>query len=128
MLNMAESNSLEDSSHELIAVNEQLCASNSSESCTDLCDSNICQAEVRVTPKDGLHMVPCSLIVKLAQTFDCEIEIVKNGKTANAKAIFDLLGLMAEHNTTLLIVANGKMADVAVQQLTKLFSDNFRIN
>jgi phosphotransferase system HPr (HPr) family protein len=73
-------------------------------------------------------MVPCSLIVKLAQTFDCEIEIVKNGKTANAKAIFDLLGLMAEHNTTLLIVANGKMADVAVQQLTKLFSDNFRIN
>ena len=84
-----------------------------------------CQQAVTVTLKDGLHLRPQSQIVKLAQTFECEVHIRKGGQTVDAKSMFDLMTLAATCGTTLYLEANGADAADAVRKLVKLFESNF---
>ncbi|GIS59083.1 MAG: hypothetical protein CM1200mP2_13080 [Planctomycetaceae bacterium] len=56
---------------------------------------------VRVGLEQGLHMVPCSLIVGTAERFSCEIQIQKEDRSADAKTMLDLLTLSAENGSVL---------------------------
>jgi len=83
------------------------------------------QETVRVGLEQGLHMVPCSLIVRTAERFSCEIQIQKEDRSADAKAILDLLTLSAENGSELVLEARGAEADEAVKALARLFESNF---
>ena len=83
------------------------------------------QQTVRVGLEQGLHMVPCSLIVRTAERFPCEIQIQKEDRSADAKAILDLLTLSAENGNELVLEARGAEADEAVKALARLFESNF---
>ena len=83
------------------------------------------QKTVRVGLEQGLHMVPCSLIVRTAERFPCEIEIQKADRKADAKTMLDLLTLSAENGSTLVLEAHGAEANEAVEALARLFESNF---
>ena len=83
------------------------------------------QQTVRVGLEQGLHMVPCSLIVRTAERFPCEIQIQKADRSANAKTMLDLLTLSAENGSVLVLEARGAEAGEAVQALARLFESNF---
>ncbi len=80
---------------------------------------------VTVKGEHGLHLVPCSLIAKAANSFACEILIRTGNKLANAKNIFDLMGLGVGKGAVLLLEATGDDSDAALDVLEELFNSGF---
>lgn len=80
---------------------------------------------VTVKGEHGLHLVPCSLIAKTATSFACTIQIRVGNKLANAKQIFDLMGLGAGKGTVLNLEATGDDAAAALDALQQLFDSGF---
>ena len=80
---------------------------------------------VTVKSPNGLHLVPCSRLVRLSTTFGCDVRIRKGNQHADGKNIFDLMGLAAAHGEQLELEALGDGADEAVTKLAQLFDSNF---
>ena len=51
--------------------------------------------EVPITNKSGLHARPAALLVKLASTFESEVQLVKEETEVNAKSILGVMMLAA---------------------------------
>jgi phosphotransferase system HPr (HPr) family protein len=84
-----------------------------------------CHRTVTVTSENGLHLGPCSMVAKLAKSFQSDIRIRKSDKTVDAKSVFDLMILAASHGSTLELEARGDDAEEAICQLVHLFENNF---
>jgi phosphocarrier protein HPr len=84
-------------------------------------------ATLSVTIKNpqGFHARPAHLFVKLAGTFQAQIEILKGSETINGKSILDLLTLGAGNGTTLTLRASGPDAQAAVEALARLVEGGF---
>ena len=87
--------------------------------------SPVFQQAVQVNLANGLHLRPQSQIVRLAQQFDCDVNIRIDDRTVDAKSMFDLMTLKAAQGTTLYLEASGANADEAIRQLAELFESNF---
>jgi phosphocarrier protein HPr len=87
--------------------------------------SDAVTANVTVPGPNGLHLVPCSLIAQRAAGFACKITIRKGTTTADARNIFDLLGLGAGEGTVLNCEASGEDASTAIESLVALFGSGF---
>lgn len=87
--------------------------------------SDAVTATVTVPGTNGLHMVPCSLIAQRASKFSCQITIKKGDTIANARNIFELLGLGAGEGTELNCEATGENASQAIASLVDLFESGF---
>jgi phosphocarrier protein HPr len=81
--------------------------------------------QVTVVNPQGFHARPAHLFVKLATTFQSQIEIVKGNEVVNGKSILDLLTLGAGNGTTLTLRANGPDAEAAVEALARLIEGGF---
>ncbi len=90
-------------------------------------DSRHARRQVRVNLKNGLHLVPCSMIVKLVRGFPGEVRIQRDTMVADAASVFDLLGLNAQDGTELTLEANGEGADLILDQLVTLFEHGFEL-
>ncbi len=73
----------------------------------------------------GLHLVPCSRLVKLANGFACNVSIRKGTVHADGKNILDLMVLAAGPGEQLELVTSGDGAEEAMAQLLRLFESNF---
>ena len=73
----------------------------------------------------GGHARPCSAIVALANSFDCEILFKKNGFSANAKSIMGLMMLAMEASSKITIIANGNNEFLAVDAIANLIESEF---
>lgn len=87
--------------------------------------SDVVTANVTVPGPNGLHLVPCSLIAQRAGGFTCRITIRKGETAADARNIFDLLGLGAGEGTVLNCEASGDDAPQAMENLVALFESGF---
>jgi phosphocarrier protein HPr len=85
----------------------------------------IATRSVLVLNPQGFHARPAHLFVKLAGSFQCQVEIVKGNEIINGKSILDLLTLGAGNGTTLTLRANGPDAEAAVEALAKLVEGGF---
>lgn len=56
----------------------------------------------------GLHARPASNFVKLTARFNSSVEIVKNGKSYNAKSIISILSACVKYSETIEIRVNGE--------------------
>ncbi len=91
-------------------------------------DESVCRESVKVGNENGLHLVPCSRIARLARRFeDCEVRIVRpdSNQVVDAKNVFDLITLKAQKDTVLEIEARGAAARQAVDEMVRLFERNF---
>lgn len=79
---------------------------------------------VTVRLEHGLHLVPCSKLVKLVNGFGCDVRLRNGSKLADAKNIFDLMG-MAAFGDQLEVIASGDGAEVAVSKIVQLFESDF---
>ncbi|HTV68830.1 MAG TPA: phosphoenolpyruvate--protein phosphotransferase [Rhizobiaceae bacterium] len=66
---------------------------------------------------EGLHARPATRFVKLAKSFECEVEIVKDGKAVSAKSPVKLMLLAVKENQEVTVRANGADAAEAVEAL-----------
>lgn len=88
--------------------------------------SDAVTANVTVPGPNGLHLVPCSLIAQRAAGFACQITIRKGETSADARNIFELLGLGAGGGTVLNCEASGDDAPTAIETLVALFESGFQ--
>ena len=79
---------------------------------------------VTVRLENGLHLVPCSQLVKLANGLSCEVRLRNGSKLADVKSIWDLMG-MANFGDQLEVIASGDGAGDAVAKIVQLFESNF---
>jgi len=80
---------------------------------------------VTVVNPQGFHARPAHLFMKLAMTFQANVEILKGNETINGKSILDLLTLGAGNGTTLTLRASGPDAQAAVEALAQLIEGGF---
>lgn len=84
-----------------------------------------CIRDVTVGLDGGLHMNPCSEIVKLSQRFRCEIRLHKGDRSVDGRSMLDLMTLGAERGTILRLETRGDGAEEALTALVALFERNF---
>ena len=65
----------------------------------------------------GLHARPAANLVKLANTFNCSVILIKENKEINAKDIWDVLNGGVESGDNLTIVCDGEDDSLAIEQV-----------
>ena len=74
------------------------------------------KAVVRV--REGLHARPATEFVRLARSFSADVEIVRDGKSANAKSAVKLMLLGVKETDEIVLRAVGADAAQAIETLS----------
>lgn len=72
----------------------------------------------------GLHARPAGQLVKLAGQYAADISLVCNGKTANAKKLFQVMGLGTKGGQTLTVTIEGSDEVLARNAIEKYLHEN----
>ncbi len=86
---------------------------------------SIVERELWVENRLGLHARPVAKITALAQSFDAEITLEKDGLVADARDLLAILALDCPQGTRLVLRASGPQAREAVIAIASLFARKF---
>ncbi|MGH2478487.1 MAG: HPr family phosphocarrier protein [Ktedonobacteraceae bacterium] len=75
---------------------------------------------VTLGSKSGLHARPAAIFVQHAKTFQSQITLMKNERTANGKSILSVLALGAEQGNQIVLKISGDDAETAANKLLPL--------
>jgi phosphocarrier protein HPr len=73
----------------------------------------------------GLHARAAAKLVQLANQFTARITVEKEGELADAKSIMEVLMLAAAKDSRVVITAEGKDEDVALEEIRRLIENKF---
>ena len=71
----------------------------------------------------GLHARPATEIAKIAIKYPCNVNLVVNGKTINAKSPLMIMSAGIKSKTELQIICDGEDEEQAIEEL-KIFLQN----
>jgi phosphocarrier protein HPr len=80
---------------------------------------------VEIVNERGLHARASAKFVKLASTFDAQIEVSRDDQSVDARSIMGLMMLAAGPGSVIVISADGPEASAAVRALATLVADRF---
>lgn len=83
------------------------------------------EKQIEIINKLGLHARAAAKLVKLASSFDCEIEIQKEHQKVNAKSIMGVMMLAASRGNQVIIYTNGTEEAAAMAAVEALINDRF---
>ena len=83
------------------------------------------EREATIVIQDGLHAQPAAKIVRLASTFNSDVELFKDGMAVNGKSIMGVMMLAAECGSSIMIRADGPDAEQAVSAISQLVAEGF---
>jgi phosphocarrier protein HPr len=83
------------------------------------------EKNVTVVNKLGIHARPAGSIVRAASAFKSKVELLKDGNTADAKSIMNVMMLAAAKGTAVTVRADGEDEQEAVQAVISLFENKF---
>lgn len=92
---------------------------------TAIADDPIMTKDFLVANKLGIHARPAAMFVKIANGFNCDIFVEKDGEKVNGKSIMGLLMLAAGPGAKVTVHANGRDAHQALAELGKLIQRKF---
>lgn len=81
--------------------------------------------DVEIINKLGMHARAAAKFVKLATSFDCNIDIQKDSRRVNAKSIMGVMMLAASKGSTITIHADGSDAAKSLDALEQLINNRF---
>ena len=82
----------------------------------------IVRTVIMANPPMGLHVRPAAAFAKLARGLKCTVSVSSGTKCADGRSAFDLLGLLAEPGTELVLEIEGDDADIAVDPLCEILT------
>jgi phosphocarrier protein HPr len=85
----------------------------------------VIEREVRIVNSLGLHARPAAQLVRLASSFESEVELVKDGVPVNSKSIMGVMMLAAECGSQLTVRATGADAEAAAAAMAELIASGF---
>ena len=83
------------------------------------------EREVMVVNSLGLHARPAAQLVRLASSFESDVELVKDGVPVNCKSIMGVMMLAAECGSVLMVRTNGVDAEAAAAAMAELITSGF---
>ncbi len=69
------------------------------------------EKKVTVTNETGLHARPAAALVQFVKNIPGDVELIKDGKVANAKSIFNVMSLGISKGTDILVRVTGEDED-----------------
>ncbi|GBQ13572.1 HPr family phosphocarrier protein [Swaminathania salitolerans] len=83
------------------------------------------ERDVVIVNRLGLHARAAAKFVTLAESFDAQIEVSRQGQTVSALSIMGLMMLGAGRGETIALSATGPQAGAALDALVALVADGF---
>lgn len=77
-----------------------------------------------ITDPQGLHARPAGMLVKKAKEFPRTIKIEKDGKSADARKMFGLMGLGIKTGETITVTMEGEQEEEAAAALEAFMKEN----
>jgi len=77
-----------------------------------------------ITDENGIHARPAGILVKKAKEFSSDIKITKVNKSADAKKLFNIMGLAVKQGDEIIITVDGQDEDIACNELEQFLSEN----
>lgn len=77
-----------------------------------------------ITDPEGIHARPAGLLVKKANEFQSDIKIEKDGKSADAKRIFGVMGLGVKKDMEVTMTAEGEDESEAIAAIEAFLKEN----
>ena len=81
--------------------------------------------EFTILNKLGIHARPAAQFVKIANRFQADIYVEKDGEEVDGKSIMGLMMLAAGHGSVIIVSADGSDADEALNALGDLIERKF---
>lgn len=75
------------------------------------------ERKVVVNNETGLHARPAASLVQFVKNYPGEVKIIKDGKEANAKSIFNVMSLGIAKGTEITLIAEGENEEKFVDEL-----------
>jgi phosphocarrier protein HPr len=88
-------------------------------------DGGIMTKDLMVSNKLGIHARPAAMFVKIANRYNCDIFVEKDGEKVNGKSIMGLMMLAAGPGSRLTVHAQGNDASAAIAELESLLHRKF---
>lgn len=83
------------------------------------------QQELKIINRLGIHARPAALIAQTAANFVCEIKLIKDNISVDAKSIMGVMMLAAECGSSVQIITKGADEKEAANALKNLFENKF---
>lgn len=80
---------------------------------------------VEIVNRRGLHARAAAKFAKLAESFDADVTVTKDGQTVNGYSIMGLMMLAAARGSSIDIDASGAQAEEALTALQALVENRF---
>ncbi|MCI6157374.1 MAG: HPr family phosphocarrier protein [Peptoniphilaceae bacterium] len=80
------------------------------------------EKNVTVVNATGLHARPAAALVQFVKNIPGDVEIIKDGKVANAKSIFNVMSLGISKGTEITVRVTGENAEEHVNQIVEFIS------
>lgn len=87
--------------------------------------SEMAEATFEIVNELGLHARAATKLVHLASSFRAEVELTKDGQSANAKSVMGVLLLCGSKGTHVTVRARGTDATEAVRAVGALIASGF---
>jgi len=78
--------------------------------------------KVIVTNPNGFHLRPVAAFAKLASGFQSKVTVWKDDRQVDGKSVWDLMTIVSEQGTELIVEASGSDAQSAVDALAELLA------
>jgi phosphocarrier protein HPr len=85
----------------------------------------VLRASAIIQNERGLHARASAKFVKLAASFDADIEVTRDDSTVNGTSIMGLMALGAGQGAEIEIAARGNQAEEALNAILALIARNF---
>jgi phosphocarrier protein len=76
--------------------------------------------KIVILNENGLHALPASRFVKLAEKFNSDVKVMKNGVEVSGKSIMGILTLACEKGSKVTVTTKGKDEKQAMDALRKI--------
>ena len=77
----------------------------------------IIKRKIQIKNSQGLHARPASMFVKIANRFESDVTVRKDGESVNGKSIMGLMTLAASEGSSIEIEVSGSDAEKAMEAL-----------
>ena len=77
-----------------------------------------------ITDKEGIHARPAGELVKLAKEYASSVSIIKDGKKADAKKVFGLMGLGVKNGMEITVQVEGDDEEAACEGIKTFLENN----
>jgi phosphocarrier protein len=81
--------------------------------------------QLTIINRKGLHARASARFVRVAESFDAQIKVTRDGSTVSGDSIMGLMMLGAGPGSTILVQASGKQAREALDAITTLVENGF---